>query len=58
MLPFQAQGPVSATPPKGGIRLAAPNEPSPSVSLSASLEWPSAWQLWQLIQFSSESRAS
>ncbi len=54
--PVQVQGPVAATPSSEGTRFGAPYEPSPSVSLSRPLVWPSVWQLWQLIQPSCETR--
>ena len=54
----RSRGPSRRRPSSEGIRLAAPKEPSPSVSLRSPLVWPSVWQLWQLIQPSCESLAS
>ena len=45
MPPFQAQGPVSLTPSSDSTRFGAPKEPSPRLSLSWPLLWPSVWQL-------------
>ena len=46
--PFQPHGPVSFTPSNVNTRLGVPCDPSPRVSASWPLAWPSVWQLWQL----------
>src|SRR5262249_52491018 len=58
MLPSHAYGGGSPTPSSDRVLLGAPYEPSPKVSASRPLLWPSVWQLWQLIQPSCDSRAS